>query len=66
MAGIAIGFVLTMDVLMGGGLTGASMNPARTLGPGIVSGKLDDVWIYILGPCVGGVAGARLARYLHT
>ncbi len=66
MAGLAIGLVLTMDTLMGGGLTGASMNPARTLGPGIVSGRLDDVWVYVVGPCAGGAGGALLARYLHA
>ncbi len=66
MAGLAIGFVLTMDILMGGGLTGASMNPARTLGPGIVSGELKDVWVYLVGPCAGGAGGALLARYLHA
>ncbi len=65
-AGLAIGTVLTMDILMGGPLTGASMNPARTLGPGIVAGELKDAWVYILGPCAGGAAGALLAKHLHS
>jgi MIP family channel proteins len=64
-SGLAIGLVLTMDTLVGFGLTGASMNPARTLGPGIVSGELTDAWVYLVGPLAGGAAGALLARYLH-
>jgi aquaporin Z len=56
--GIAIGFVLVMDILMGGSLTGASMNPARTLGPALALGDLSYVWMYFVGPLLGGgVAG---------
>jgi MIP family channel proteins len=58
--GLAIGFVLTMDILCGGYLTGASMNPARTFGPAVVLGKdhLNYVWMYVVGPLVGGgIAG---------
>jgi MIP family channel proteins len=54
-AGLAIGFVLAMDILMGGSLTGASMNPARTFGPALVTGHLGDYfWMYLLGPAIGG------------
>lgn len=60
MAGIAIGFVLIMDILMGGALTGASMNPARTFGPALATGHLDYLWLYIIGPCLGGAAAAFL------
>ncbi len=59
-AGIAIGFVLIMDILMGGALTGASMNPARTFGPALATGHLDYLWLYIVGPCVGSAAAAFL------
>jgi glycerol uptake facilitator-like aquaporin len=59
-AGVAIGLVLAMDILMGGSLTGASMNPARTLGPAVVTGDLSYLWIYIVGPAVGAVAAALL------
>jgi MIP family channel proteins len=58
--GIAIGFVLVMDILCGGPLTGASMNPARTFGPALALGKehLDYFWMYVVGPLVGGgIAG---------
>ena len=60
MAGIAIGLVLSMDILMGGGLTGASMNPARTLGPAVATGDLSYVWMYFVGPLVGGAVAALL------
>jgi MIP family channel proteins len=60
LAGVAIGCVLTMDILMGGGLTGASMNPARTFGPALIAGRLDYWWMYIVGPVVGGAAAAFL------
>lgn len=55
-AGLAIGFTLTMDILMGGYLTGASMNPARSFGPALVAGNLDTYyWMYVVGPCAGAV-----------
>jgi MIP family channel proteins len=59
-AGIAIGLVLTMDILAGGPLTGASMNPARTLGPAVATGSLDYVWMYFVGPLAGGALAALL------
>ncbi len=65
-AGLAIGLTLAACTLAGGSLTGASLNPARTLGPGILSGELEDVWVYLVGPCVGGAVGALLARHLHA
>jgi MIP family channel proteins len=58
--GVAIGFVLIMDILMGGALTGASMNPARTFGPALVTGHLEYLWMYIVGPVVGGALAALL------
>ena len=55
-AGLAIGLVLTMDILMGGYLTGASMNPARSFGPALAAGHLGTYfWIYVVGPCAGAV-----------
>jgi aquaporin Z len=59
-AGLAIGFTIAMDVLMGGPFTGAAMNPARSIGPAIVSGELTGVWVYILGPVIGGTVAALL------
>lgn len=59
-AGLAIGFVLTMDILMGGALTGASMNPARTFGPALAAGDLSYFWMYVVGPLLGGGVAALL------
>lgn len=60
MAGIAIGLVLTMDILAGGALTGGSMNPARTLGPALAMNDLSYVWMYFVGPLAGGGIAALL------
>ncbi len=60
MAGIAIGLVLTMDILIGGALTGASMNPARTFGPALATGDMSYLWMYIVGPLAGGAIAGLL------
>jgi MIP family channel proteins len=57
-AGLAIGLTITMDVLMGGSLTGAAMNPARAFGPELISNTWDDFWIWYVGPFAGGVIAA--------
>lgn len=56
--GLAIGLVLAMDILMGGSLTGASMNPARTFGPALAMGNFSSFWIYVVGPLAGGTLAA--------
>ena len=57
-AAIAIGATVGLDALFGGAITGASMNPARSFGPAVVSGKWTDFWIYIAGPVLGATLGA--------
>ena len=52
-AGIAIGGVVALEALFAGPVSGASMNPARSLAPAIMSGQLHSVWIYVLGPVLG-------------
>jgi MIP family channel proteins len=57
-AAIAIGGTVGLDALFGGPITGASMNPARSIGPALVSGELHDLWIYLVGPIAGAALGA--------
>lgn len=53
MAGMAIGAVVLLEALFAGPISGASMNPARSLGPAIISGELQFLWIYISAPIIG-------------
>lgn len=65
-AGLAIGFVVLMDILVGGGITGAAMNPARAFGPALVSGDWTHHWVYWAGPILGGLlAGLLYSRVLQ-
>jgi len=58
LAGILIGLTVTLDILIGGPYTGASMNPARSFGPALASGTWTDFWVYLAGPLVGAALGA--------
>ena len=55
MAGAAIGSVVALEALFAGPICGASMNPARSLGPAVVSGELQHFWIYVVAPVLGAV-----------
>jgi MIP family channel proteins len=57
-AAIAIGGTVGLGALFGGPVTGASMNPARSIGPALVSGINQDLWIYIVAPIAGAALGA--------
>jgi MIP family channel proteins len=57
-APLAIGLIITMDILTGGRITGAAMNPARALGPAIVQQDFTNWWIYWVGPIIGGLVAA--------
>ncbi len=54
-AGIAIGAVITLEAMFAGPICGASMNPARSIAPAIVSGHLEHLWIYLAGPVLGAL-----------
>jgi MIP family channel proteins len=64
-AGLAIGLTITVDILAGGPLTGAAMNPARSLGPELVFNVWDDFWVYFVGPIAGGAAAALAYEFLY-
>ena len=57
-AALAIGGTVALDALFGGPVTGASMNPARSLGPALAAGEWGDLWIYFIGPLAGAALGA--------
>jgi aquaporin NIP len=57
-AAIAIGGTIGLDALFGGLVTGASMNPARSLGPALVGDTWTDLWVYVIGPVLGAAIGA--------
>jgi aquaporin NIP len=65
-AAIAIGATVGLDALFGGDVTGASMNPARSFGPALVSGTWTDFWIYVVGPVVGALVGAALYQAIRA
>jgi aquaporin Z len=58
LAPLAIGMSVTLGIIMGGALTGAEFNPARALGPMIVTGKLEHAWLYGLASLVGALVAA--------
>lgn len=58
MAGAAIGAAVMLDAFVGGTLTGASMNPARSIAPALFAGKLSDLWIYVTAPFLGAMLAA--------
>ena len=57
-AAIAIGGTIALASLVGGPISGASLNPARSFGPALVSGELGSLWIYLTAPVLGGLLGA--------
>lgn len=65
LAGVAIGATVALCALFGGPVTGASMNPARSLGPALFSGDLGILWIYVVGPILGAVLGAASYSFLR-
>jgi MIP family channel proteins len=62
LAPLAIGMTLTLNILMGGALTGAAFNPARARGPMVATGNFSDAWLYLTAPIVGAI----VAAILHT
>ena len=65
-AAIAIGGTIGLEALFAGPISGASMNPARSLAPAIVSGTWQDQWLYVAGPAIGAVAGVLIYNWIRT
>jgi aquaporin Z len=61
-AGMAIGSVVALEAMFAGPICGASMNPARSIAPAIVSGHVEHLWLYIVAPIVGAVAAVLACR----
>ncbi len=64
-AGIAIGSVIAFEAMFAGPVSGASMNPARSLGPALVSARIDVLWLYFAAPALGALLAVPTCRCVH-
>jgi aquaporin Z len=64
-AGIAVGSVIALEAMFAGPISGASMNPARSLGPALVSFHFEDLWIYMTATVLGAVLAVPLCRVIR-
>jgi len=64
-AAIAVGGTVGLDAMVGGPISGASMNPARSLGPAVISGDLHAAWLYVVAPIAGAALGALAYRFVR-
>jgi aquaporin NIP len=64
-AGIAVGSVIALEAMFAGPISGASMNPARSLGPAVVSFHFEDLWIYLTATVLGAVLAVPLCRVIR-
>ncbi len=64
-AGLVIGSVVTLEAMFGGPISGASMNPARSLGPALVSGQLQHLWLYLVVPVAGAATAVFTCRWVQ-
>ncbi|MDQ6756958.1 MAG: MIP family channel protein [Bacteroidota bacterium] len=64
-AGLAIGTVVLLEALFAGPISGASMNPARSIAPAIVSGHMESLWVYILAPILGAVLAIPVGNFIN-
>ncbi len=65
LAGIVIGAVIALEALFAGPICGASMNPARSLGPALMAVRLEEIWIYLFAPTLGACLAVPLYNYLY-
>ncbi|KAG7959981.1 hypothetical protein I3843_10G097300 [Carya illinoinensis] len=65
LAGLAVGSTVLLNVMLAGPISGASMNPARSLGPAFVHNEYRGIWVYIVGPILGAVSGALVYNLIR-
>ncbi|KAL2229867.1 UNVERIFIED_CONTAM: putative aquaporin NIP7-1 [Sesamum indicum] len=65
LSGFVAGVAISLGVLISGPVSGGSMNPARSLGPALVSWRFDHLWIYVVAPTIGAIAGVLTYRILR-
>lgn len=65
LAGITVGAVIGLEAMFAGPISGASMNPARSLAPAVVSGEFAGLWVYLTAPIAGAIAGVSCQRLLQ-
>ncbi len=65
LAGVAVGSVVALEALFAGPICGASMNPARSLAPALVSMRVESLWIYLIAPVLGSCASVLVCRCVH-
>jgi aquaporin Z len=65
-AGIAIGATVALEAMFAGPITGASMNPARSIAPALLSGELKDLWLYIVAPMLGALLAVVTCKHIHS
>lgn len=66
LAGVAIGAVIGLEAMFAGPISGASMNPARSLAPALLSLRLEHLWLYLVAPILGAVASVAVCRCIQS
>ncbi|XP_021721409.1 aquaporin NIP2-1-like [Chenopodium quinoa] len=66
LAGIAVGSAVCIGSMLAGPISGGSMNPVRTIGPALASGCYNDLWVYVVGPLIGTLAGAWSYEFIRV
>ncbi|XP_061367871.1 probable aquaporin NIP-type [Gastrolobium bilobum] len=66
LTGVAVGMTIMLNVLVAGPVSGASMNPARSIGPALVMHFYKGLWVYVVGPIIGAIGGALVYNFLRS
>lgn len=64
--GVAVGLVVMLEAMFAGPITGASMNPARSIAPALISGQTQHLWVYIAAPVIGSIMAIGIWKYFNT